>query len=172
MKSRLVPVTPWQLRRQRILHGICRFIWNEFAKGKRAGRTYKKAAQRWNQSKLARERGRHLGVDGMRAIFAIWKKEGRNPAAFAPKWRTPDHRKITPAQAIKWGRRIMAQRITMTELYRRLSAEKGALHFSPAAFYLALPGAALREVRRARVALDKAERAALAILDARAKGAS
>ena len=169
MNSRPSKIPKWQKRRQRLLNGLCLFIEKSFIDGKRAMPTYRRAAARWNRSKLARERGRHLSASGIRAIWAIWKK---NPCveAFAPKWRTPDMRKITPAQAIRWARRVIAQRITIAELYRRLRTEKGALTFCRATLNRALPTAALRAVHRARVNLEKAERVALAVLDARANG--
>jgi hypothetical protein len=171
MNSRPCKIPAWQLRRQRLLHGLCLFIESSFIEGKRAMATYRRAAARWNRSKLARERGRHLSASGIRAIWSTWK---RHPSieAFAPKWRRPDMRKITPAQAIKWARRGIAQRITVAELYRLLRAEKGALTFCRATLCSALPSAALRTVHHARVNLEKAERAALALLDARAKGAA
>jgi hypothetical protein len=171
MNSRPSKIPAWQRRRQRLLHGLCLFIEKAFIEGKRAMGTYRRAAARWNRSELSRERGRHLSASGMRAIWAIWKK---NPSAeaFAPKWRTPAHRKITPAQAIRWARRIIAQRITVAEIYRRLESEKGCLDFCRSTLNRVLPSAALRAVHRARVNLDKAERAALALLDARAKGSA
>jgi len=169
MNSRPCKIPAWQLRRQRLLHGLCLFIESSFIEGKRALATYRRAAARWNRSKLARDRGRHLSASGIRAIWATWK---RHPSieAFAPKWKSPDHRKITPAQAVRWARRIISQRITVAELYRRLLAEKGALTFCRATLCSALPSAALRAVDRARVNLEKAERAALAILDGQGEG--
>jgi hypothetical protein len=160
------------IRRARILHGLCLFIETKFIEGKRAASTYRKAAARWNRSRLSRQRGRHLSPAGIRAIYGLWKKApSPSPAVFASRWKSSSRKKINPAQAIKWARRIIAQRITVTELYRRLRAEKGALNFCRATLANALPGEALRAVHRARVALEKAERAALTILDARAKGA-
>jgi hypothetical protein len=160
------------VRRARILHGLCLFIEKEFIEGKRAASTYRKAAARWNRSRLSRQRGRHLSASGIRSIYAIWKKASSpSPAIFASRWKSSSRKKINPAQAIKWARRIIAQRITVTELYRRLRMEKGSLNFCRATLANALPGEALRAVHRARVNLEKAARAALAILDATMKGA-
>jgi len=156
--------------RARILHGLCVVIARDRANGMKARTAYRKARGRWNRSKLARRRERRLSESGIRAIFAIWKRNP-TPEAFAPKWRIPLRRKITPAQAVKWARRIIAHRLSVRGLYRRLAGEN-KIAFSLRTLFRALPSAALRRVFRARVAMEKAERAALAVLDAKPKGAA
>jgi hypothetical protein len=171
MNSRPVPITPWMNRRARILHGICRVIAKDRAGGMRAGAAYAKGRGRWNRSVLARQRGRRLCESGMRAIYATWLKNPTS-SAFAPKWKSPSRKKITPGQAVKWTRRVIAQRLTFAELFRRLKRENSKLDFCPATLNNALPSSALRVVRRAHLNLLRAERAALAVLDARAKGSA
>jgi len=170
MKSRPVHKAPWMRRRARVLHGVCTVIEKDRKKGKRARSAYKKAQARWNRSKLAAMRKRFLSVHGIRAIYARWKQNGRTAMAFAPSWKTPDHRKISRQQAVKWTRRIIVQGITIMELYRRLKSERGNLPFCSSTLNLNLPGEALRRVARARRALEISQRSALAVLDARAKG--
>jgi hypothetical protein len=107
----------------------------------------------------------------MRAVYDRWLKNGKSPDAFPPKWKAPYRRlKIQPEQAVRYTRRVIAQGITISELYRRLSRENGGLDYSLSNLYRVIPSKALREVQRARIALAKAEREALVLADARAKG--
>jgi hypothetical protein len=150
-------------RRARLLHGICRVIAKDRVGGMRAGRAYAKGRGRFNRSKLARQRGRRLCESGMRAIYAAWLKKP-TPSAFAPKWKSPSRKKITAGQAIKWTRRVIAQRITFSELFRRLKRENPKLDFCASTLNNSLPSSALRDARRAHLNLLRAERAALRAL--------
>jgi hypothetical protein len=165
-----LPIAPWMIRRAALLRRICETIDDARARGTRM-RSYRRGAARWNRSRLAQSRNRFLGAAGIRSIYARWKASERKSGAF--EWKTPAHRKITLAQAIRFAKRIIAQGLTTKELFRRLQKEKGTLPFCLSTLRLALPGrAALREVRLVRLSLQKAESAAFAILYAKAKGAA
>lgn len=164
MNSCPVLITPWMVRRARILHGICLVVAKDRATGMRAGKAYNKGRGRWNRSRLARQRGRHLSENGMRAIFAIWKKNP-TPESFAPKWKSPSRKKITREQAVKLARRAITSRISVSELFCQLKAGSSRLNFSRHTLYRALPSVStLNAVWRAGQALKKAERAALRAL--------
>jgi hypothetical protein len=170
--SRPVPVAKWMTHRARLLHGICLFIQGGRANGLSAGRAYNQGRARFNRSLLATRRNRRMSLSGIRAIYATWRATGKSIECFAPKWKTPVMRKITAAQARRWGRRIIAQSLTVSELYRRLKAEKGTLLFCDDTLRRALPSPALRALRSARMALERAERFALDQIEARCQGAA
>jgi len=158
-------------RRARILHGICQVIAKDRASGMKAARANSRGRGRWNRSKLARKRNRRLSESAMRAIYAAWLKNP-TPEAFAPKWKSPSRKKITPEEAVKFRRFAVTHRLSVSGLFRRLKAESHPLNFSRHTLYRALPSVStINAVWRARQALQRAERAALAVLDARAKGA-
>jgi hypothetical protein len=165
MNCRSTRIAPWMERRARLLHGICSAITRDRANGMSASRAYSKGRGRFNRSLLARRRKRHLAISGMRAIYALWAKTGKRIECFAPKWKQPDHRKITVSQAHRWVKWIIAEGISASELYRRLKVERPTLNFSLATLHRNLPGKALSAVAQARRNLWKAERAALRYLE-------
>jgi hypothetical protein len=155
---------PWMVCRARILHGISQVIAKDRADGMRAGPAYRKARGRWNRSVLARKQGRRLSESGIRALYSTWKK---NPTAeaFAPQWKSPSRKKITPRQAVELARRAIVSRISVSELFCRLKAESPRLNFSRRTLYRAVPSvSAIDAVWRAGQALEKAERVAMRAL--------
>ncbi len=137
----------WHIRRQRLLHGICQNIAQLRADGMSAARAYRKGRRRWNNTKLAKQRGRMLSESGIRAIYARWLSQGHSATAFAPGWKSSTVRKITSDQAIRWTRRVIEERICFSELFRRLRRENPSFTFSYSALCLNLPSHALRKVR-------------------------
>jgi hypothetical protein len=158
MSARPSTIAPWQLRRQKLLHGICLAIARDrVALG--AMRAYRRGAAKFNRSVLARQRRRHLCPSAMRRLYDLWKANP-TPAAFAPVWKSSSGPRLAREEAGALVLEAIHHELCVAELFRRINGIVRGKRLSYSRLCAQLPANLLRDIRGARKALEKAKSAA------------
>jgi hypothetical protein len=160
----LLAPKPWHKERARLIFGCCTGILAAVTHDVGMMKAVKQAIAKFNKSALARRRGMRCSSSTMRAYYARFKA-APSPATFEPQWGKVDRSIIGSAAARELALRAIERRVTATEFHRRMKEAVSILPFSRATLMRALPVKALRQVYLAQRSLEKAERAALRVLD-------
>jgi hypothetical protein len=161
---------PWSLERAKLIVACCQGIFLAQRRGVR-GRAVLDACQLFNNSRQVKRHGTRLLPSAMRAHYRRWL-DCPEVGNFIDHRGGGTPRKLSPGRARQLGRRAIAQRIRVSELYRGLKPQKHSVPFCDDTLRKVLPVQALRELSLAQAALNKAESRALVALDAITKAAA